>query len=341
MHVHIIIHYNDSYLYVDCGVRFMYDVIALGELLADFIQEDKNKNKQPVYSANPGGAPCNVLAMLTKMGKRTAFIGKVGRDAIGYMLRDALVTCGINIDHLSFDDKVPTTLAFVSKTDDGDRSFSFYRNPGADVMLQESDVNYEIIRNSKIFHFGTLSMTHDGIRNVTKKAVSYAKEQGALISFDPNIRELLWDSLDTLREQMAYGMRMCDILKISDNEIQWFTGKEDFHQAVMRVKSEYDIPLIFLTLGKDGSRAYYKEIWIEMPAFRVEEVIDTTGAGDTFMGVALSKVLDFGMDDLSAENLEEILKYANMAASMITMRKGALMVMPEKREIEKLLYMES
>lgn len=312
----------------------MYDIVALGELLVDFIQEGENSDGHPVFGANPGGAPCNMLAMASKLGKKTGFIGKVGKDSMGIMLRDAVVSCGIDIKGLCFDDKVPTTLAFVSKTSDGDRSFSFYRNPGADVMLSDSDVNYELIRNSKVFHFGTLSMTHEAVRNATKCAINYAKEQSCLISFDPNIREPLWDSMDELRKQMAYGMEKCDILKISDNEILWFTGEEDFDKAIEKLKAEYDIPLIFLTLGKNGSRVYYKEIYSEHLGFSIENVVDTTGAGDTFMGTALSKILDIGMENLNEESLYEILRCANRAASLITLRKGALTVMPEREEIE-------
>lgn len=311
----------------------MYDIVALGELLVDFIQEGMNEDGHPVYSANPGGAPCNMLAMAAKMGKKTGFIGKVGDDSMGHMLQAAITSCGIDGQGLCFDKTVPTTLAFVSKTEDGDRSFSFYRNPGADVMLNENDVDFEMISQAKVFHFGTLSMTHDGARETTKKSIDYAKKQGCLISFDPNIRELLWSSMELLREQMDYGMKHADILKISDNEIQWFTGIYDFDQAVQYLKNMYDIPLIFLTLGKDGSRAYYKDLCVEHKGFMVENVVDTTGAGDTFMGTALSKVLDYGMNGFNEDRLNEILKMANKAASIITTRKGALTAMPDLEEI--------
>ena len=312
----------------------MYDIVALGELLVDFIQEGINEVGHPVFSANPGGAPCNMLAMASKMGRKTGFIGKVGNDSMGKMLRNAIVSCGIDDRGLCHDDKVPTTLAFVSKTETGDRSFSFYRNPGADIMLTENDIDYDMIQNTKIFHFGTLSMTHDDVRKATKKAVDFAKKYQKVISFDPNIRELLWQSLDLLRDQMDYGFRQCDILKISDNEIQWFTGEENFDKAIKKLKAKYNIPLIFLTMGKDGSRVYYQNASIEHKGYVVENAIDTTGAGDTFMGAALSKVLDVGIENLQEDVLKDILKYANRAASLITMRKGALTVMPDCKEIE-------
>lgn len=312
----------------------MYDIVALGELLVDFIQEGINENGQPIFSANPGGAPCNVLAMASKIGKKTAFIGKVGKDSMGLMLEQALASVNIDMTQLKFDDVVPTTLAFVAKTETGDRKFSFYRNPGADMMLDEFDVDEEIFKETKAFHFGTLSMTHVSNCQATYKAVQCAKINSCLISFDPNIREALWGSMENLRKQMIYGMENCDILKISDNEIEWFTGEKDFDKAIGKLKTDYDIPLIFLTLGKDGSRAYYKDICVTAPAFYVENPVDTTGAGDTFMGVVLSKVLDIGMENLNYKNIAELLNYANMAASMITMKKGALKSMPEKIQIE-------
>lgn len=312
----------------------MYDIVALGELLVDFIQEGMNEEGHPVFSANPGGAPCNMLAMASKMGKKTGFIGKVGKDSMGKMLRDAIISCGIDDRGLRNDDKVPTTLAFVSKTETGDRNFSFYRNPGADMMLTVNDIDFDMIQNTKIFHFGTLSMTHDGVRKATKKAVDFAKQHQKVISFDPNIRELLWQSMDLLRDQMDYGFRQCHILKISDNEIQWFTGEEDLDKAIEKLKDEYNIPLIFLTMGKDGSRAYYRNECIEHKGYVVENTVDTTGAGDTFMGTALSKIVDAGIDNLNPNVLLEILKIANKSASLITMRKGALTVMPDKEDIE-------
>lgn len=184
----------------------MYDVVAIGELLVDFIQEDSVETGKRLYSANPGGAPCNLLVMMRHLGKEAAFIGKVGEDALGHMLRDALVSQNIHVENLCFDNKVPTTLAFVSKNEDGDRTFSFYRNPGADMMLEYEEISQELLKETRLFHFGTLSMTHEKNRNGTRRAVETAKTNGALISFDPNIRELLWDSEELLREQMTWDL---------------------------------------------------------------------------------------------------------------------------------------
>ncbi|MDE7283972.1 MAG: carbohydrate kinase, partial [Lachnospiraceae bacterium] len=205
----------------------MYDVTALGELLIDFTENGASAQGNPLFEANPGGAPCNVLAMLAKLGRQTAFIGKVGKDFFGEQLKNAIQEVGINSDYLLMDEEVHTTLAMVHTLPDGDRDFSFYRNPGADMMLTEDEIPEKLIADSKIFHFGTLSMTHEGVRAATKKAVAMAKKSGAIISFDPNLRPPLWKSLDEAKEQVTYGISNCDILKISDNEIQWYTGEED------------------------------------------------------------------------------------------------------------------
>ena len=291
-----------------------FDVVALGELLIDFTENGKSAQGNMTYEANPGGAPCNVLAMLNKAGRKTAFIGKVGQDLFG--------------------NKLKTTLAFVETFPDGDRDFSFYRNPGADMMLRKEDLHEDLIRDAKIFHYGTLSMTHDGVREATKKAIDIAKESGAILSFDPNLRPPLWKTLDDAKEQVAYGLSKCDVLKISDNEIQWFTGEEDFDAGIAKLREQYNIPLIMLSLGRDGSRAYYKDLRVEVKPFLQDSTIETTGAGDTFGGCCLHYVLKYGLDNLDEEKLTEMLTFANAAASIVTTRKGALRVMPEVEEVE-------
>lgn len=314
-----------------------YDVVALGELLIDFTENGTSEQGNPIYEANPGGAPCNVLSMLTKLGHKTAFIGKVGQDIFGNRLKKTLDEVGIDTSDLVMDEEVRTTLAFVETFPDGDRDFSFYRNPGADMMLREEEVDLMMIKDAQIFHFGTLSMTHEGVRNATKKALAAAKEAGALISFDPNLREPLWNSLEDAKEQTAYGLSRCDVLKISDNEIRWFTGEEDYDAGIAKLQAQYDIPLIMLSMGKDGSRAYYKDLRVEVKPFLQEKTIETTGAGDTFGGCCLHYVLKNGLHNLNEENLTEMLTFANAAASIITTRKGALRVMPKEKEVRKLI----
>lgn len=313
-----------------------YDVIALGELLIDFTMNGQSTQGNNMFEACPGGAPCNVLALLNKMGKKTAFIGKVGRDQFGTLLKNTITEAGIDASHLLADDKVNTTLAFVHTFPDGDREFSFYRNPGADMMLTEEDVDPAFISQARIFHFGTLSMTHDGVRAATEKAVQAAKDGGCLISFDPNLRPPLWSSLDLAKEQMEYGFSVCDILKISDNEIQFVSGKEDYDEGIAYLQERYDIPLILLTMGKDGSRVYYKGMRVERPGFSVQ-TIETTGAGDTFGGSSLNYLLEHDFYNLTEEELGEMLTFANAAAAIVTTRKGAIKAMPDREEINRLM----
>lgn len=312
-----------------------YDVVALGELLIDFTNNGVSGQGNPMFEANPGGAPCNVLSMLSKLGKKTGFIGKVGADSFGRQLEDAIKEVGIDSTGLVKDEEVHTTLAFVLKLPNGDRDFSFYRNPGADMMLSKYDLNLDMIRNTTIFHFGTLSMTDEICREATKLAIEEAKKAHATISFDPNLREPLWKSLNEAKEQIAYGMSKCDILKISDNEILWFTGKDDYDEAVADLQKNYkNISLILLSMGPNGSRAYYNGLRVEVPAVLRDNTIETTGAGDTFCGCMLNYILEHGLTDLTEADLTELLTFANMAASIITTRKGALRVMPTKEEIE-------
>lgn len=313
-----------------------YDVIALGELLIDFTMNGQSEQGNNMFEACPGGAPCNVLALLNKMGKKTAFIGKVGKDQFGALLRDTVTEAGIDASNLMVDENVNTTLAFVHTFPDGDREFSFYRNPGADMMLTADEVNPEVVKDTKVFHFGTLSMTHEGVREATKKAVETAKANGCLVSFDPNLRPPLWSSLDLAKEQMEYGFGKCDILKISDNEIQFVSGKEDYEEGIAYLQETYNIPLILLTMGKDGSRAYYKGMRVERPGFSVK-AIETTGAGDTFCGSSLNYLVDHDFENLTEEQLGEMLTFANAAAALVTTKKGAIKAMPVKEEVLELI----
>lgn len=313
-----------------------YDVIALGELLIDFTMNGQSEQGNNMFEACPGGAPCNVLALLNKMGKKTAFIGKVGKDQFGALLRDTITEAGIDASNLMVDENVNTTLAFVHTFPDGDREFSFYRNPGADMMLTADEVNPEVVKDTKVFHFGTLSMTHEGVREATKKVVETAKANGCLVSFDPNLRPPLWSSLDLAKEQMEYGFGKCDILKISDNEIQFVSGKEDYDEGIAYLQETYNIPLILLTMGKDGSRAYYKGMRVERPGFSVK-AIETTGAGDTFCGSSLNYLVDHDFENLTEEQLGEMLTFANAAAALVTTKKGAIKAMPVKEEVLELI----
>ncbi len=315
----------------------MYDVVALGELLVDFIQNGSSANGNPLFEANPGGAPCNVLAMLARLGYQTAFIGKVGDDSFGRMLRQTIRETGIADEGLLYDKKVNTTLALVHTLADGDRDFSFYRKPGADIMLTESEVNKKLIDECRIFHFGSLSLTDEPAAAATKEAVAYAKRMGKLISFDPNLREPLWESEEQSQKAIWYGIEQCDVLKIADNEIKWLTGMDDYDEGVRVVKERSNVRLVNVTQGNQGSLAYYKDKKIYGKPFLSDKTIDTTGAGDTFCACVLSFLLEHGLNDLLETDLEGMLLFANAAASIVTTRKGAIRSMPERKEIDALI----
>lgn len=309
------------------------DVVALGELLIDFTENGISSQSNQLFEVNPGGAPCNVLGMLQKLGRKTAFIGKVGEDSFGKMLVRTIQDQGIDTQGVVYDSCVPTTLAFVHTKDDGDRSFSFYRNPGADMMLQVSEINSELIEQSKLFHFGSLSMTASNVEEATKYAIKKAKDANTIISFDPNLRPPLWKNLNTAREKIAYGLSQCDVLKISDDEIMFMTGETDIDRGIWKIIQTYEIPFVCATMGKKGSKAFFEGKKVEGKPFVRTDTVETTGAGDTFCACMLDFVLQQGIKELEESAVKNMLEFANAAASIITTRKGALRVMPEKQEV--------
>ena len=314
------------------------DVLALGELLIDFTSNGLSEQGNGLFEANPGGAPCNVLAILNKLGKKTAFVGKVGNDGFGRMLKKTLEDLAINTEGLLLDDVYHTTLALVHTAENGDRDFSFYRDPGADVMLTADEVDPELLKRAKIFHYGTLSMTHDGVRAATQKAIEIAKADGQLLSFDPNYREPLWKTVDMAKEQISYGLSQCDILKISEEELELMTGTADIDEGVKILWGKHpNIKLFNVTAGGAGSYSFYKDMKAFQPGFKLGGTIETTGAGDTFGGAVLDYVLEHDIDALTEENLNEMLRFANAAAYLVTTRKGALRSMPEKEQIDEIL----
>ncbi len=319
-------------------IERQFDVTALGELLIDFTENGVSAQGNPVLEANPGGAPCNVLSMLSRFGRKTAFIGKVGNDGFGNMLKQAIRSQGIDDRGLVMDEEVHTTLALVLKKENGDRDFAFYRKPGADVNLNETEVNEELIAQSKIFHFGSLSLTDEPARSATVKAIALAKKYECLISFDPNLREPLWNTLYDAKQQIAWGMAQADFMKISDNEITWFTGIENYDDAIAQLFADYpNLKLICLSLGSEGSCAYYDGIKVTQKPFLQEGTIETTGAGDTFCACVLEGILKYGIENLDEDKIRETLRFANGAASLITTKKGALKVMPEVAEVTAFL----
>lgn len=315
-----------------------FDVVALGELLVDFTDSGLSQQGNTLFEANPGGAPCNVLAMLKKLGRTVAFVGKVGDDMFGQQLRQVIEDVGICADGLTVDSNAHTTLAFVKTAENGDRDFSFYRNPGADMLLTEEELPAGMIAGAKIFHFGTLSMTHETVRRATKTAVALAKAGGAVISFDPNLRPPLWDSLDEARKQIAWGLSQCDVLKIADNELCFMTGEQDFDRGAAALKAKHpNIRLLNVTAGAGGSYSYYAGKRVFVPSFQLGGTIETTGAGDTFCACVLDYVLEKGLNGLTECDLTQMLRLANAAAYLVTTKKGALRSMPELEQVKAIL----
>ena len=318
-----------------------FDVVALGELLVDFTQNGLSEQGNLLFEANPGGAPANVLAMLRKLGKRCAFLGKVGADSFGEMLARTVEEAGIDLRGLRRDPEIPTTLAVVHTFPNGDRDFSFYRKPGADIMLRPEELDEELLGGCRIFHFGTLSLTDEPCRSATEKAVELAKAAGALISFDPNLRPPLWKSEEAAKAAIEWGLARCDILKIADNELLFMTGEHDFDKGAAILRARFPrIRLFNVTAGAEGSYSYYGEERVFVPACKRGGVIETTGAGDTFCACVLNFVLEHGLEDLSWDALRAMLRFANTAAWCVTTRKGAIRSMPERETVEKLLAEE-
>ena len=315
-----------------------FDVAALGELLIDFTQNGRSEQGNLLFEANPGGAPANVLAMLRKLGKRCAFLGKVGRDGFGDLLARTVEEAGVDLRGLRRDEQIHTTLAVVQTLPGGDRDFSFYRRPGADILLKPEELDRELLADCRIFHFGSLSLTDEPCRSATIEALQLAKAAGALISFDPNLRPPLWDDLEDARTWIAWGLERCDILKIADNELLFMTGEEDFDRGAAILQKRFpNIRLLNVTAGAEGSHSYYGDLRVFVPACKRGGVIETTGAGDTFCACVLNYALEHGLEGLDEAALEEMLRFANTAAYLVTTKKGAIRSMPEKEQVEALL----
>lgn len=313
-----------------------YDVIALGELLVDFNALHSNDFDSVVYESNPGGAPCNVLAMLSNLQKRTAFIGKVGDDFLGHALQQRIVRMGISTEGLSKDKKRNTTLAFLNDSKTYPHQYLFYRNRTPDMNLDEGDVDADMLSRTRIFHFGSLSFTHKRCRKATRKAIKAAKSKHRLISFDPNYRPVLWPGEEEARKWMLYGCSVCDILKVEASELAFITQQTTIQNGVDFLQKHYSISLILVTSGEAGSQAFMGNRKVYQEAFLTNRTIDTTGAGDTFLGCCLAYILEQGME-LSDHQLQEMLFRANAAASLETTRKGAIRAMPTQAELEDYL----
>lgn len=314
----------------------MFDVVTMGELLIDFTPVGRSEQGQPLFECNPGGAPANVAVLLAKLGMRVAFIGKVGTDSFGELLRETLQGYGVNTEGLRICTEAHTTLAFVQLTNNGERSFSFCRNPGADLTLDQGEVNYDLIDQSRVFHFGSLSMTAEPAKTATLKALEYARSKGLLITFDPNLREPLWASQDAAKEAIEEGLFYTDILKVSQEELIFLTGKEDPGEGTLQLMRAYDIPLIFVTLGDQGCFFRYLNAVGTAPAYSVN-MVDSTGAGDAFFGAAIYKVLQItgGFQRMTLDDVAECARFANAAGALTTMGKGGIPALPDKVKIDR------
>lgn len=312
----------------------MYDVTAIGELLIDFAALKTDGAGYPTMKANPGGAPGNFLAALSAYGAKTAFLGKVGDDAFGKLLRETMAGAGIETRGIVTDNTVFTTLAFVTFSPDGDRSFSFARKPGADTRLLFEELNLALIDEAKVFHFGTLSLTDEPVRTTTQKAVAYAKERGRLITFDPNLRPPLWSSMEEAREQILWGLSNADVVKLSDEEVEFLWGITDEKEAADKLLNEYGVKLAMVTLGPKGAYLANKNGGASAKCPAVKP-IDTTGAGDIFGGSAVSRLLKTGKepDCLAVKELEAIAGFASAAASLSTQKTGGIPSIPTEAEV--------
>ena len=312
----------------------MIDVVALGELLIDFATQNTDTDGYPTMAAHPGGAPANFLAALTKFGAETALIGKVGSDTFGKLLLSTLKKAGIETKGMVVTDDVFTTLAFVTFDAHGDREFAFSRKPGADTCLSFEEIDLSLIDEAKVFHFGTLSLTDEPARSATYKAVAYAKEKGKLITYDPNLRKPLWADLEEAKHQLIWGLGQADVVKISDEEVEFLFGL-GVEEGAKYILENFGVKLVFVTCGADG--CFFKNAVSEghVPSLSNIHVIDTTGAGDIFGGSAVWKLLQTGKTptELSADELTNIVSFACTAAGLSTTKPGGISSIPALRDV--------
>ncbi|WKA57095.1 PfkB family carbohydrate kinase [Planococcus shenhongbingii] len=316
----------------------MFDVVALGELLIDFTPAGKSANGNTLFETNPGGAPANVLATLAKFNARTAFIGKVGTDQFGSFLGDTLQKGKIDTQGLVYSKDVNTTLAFVHLKENGDRSFQFYRSPGADIMLDEQEVDIALVQNAKVFHFGSLSMTHEPAKTATLKAVKAAQEKDVLISYDPNLRQALWGSLSHAKETIIEGLQYADILKISEEELEFITDIRNLEEGSQFLFEKFGLKVVLITLGSKGCFYRFGKDTGHINGFQVN-AIDTTGAGDLFLGAFLYQFIkkEVSWDLVQAHDVEKMILFANATAALGTTKKGAIPAIPHLNDVNELI----
>ena len=308
----------------------MYDVVALGELLIDFTTIRADSDGYPTMAAHPGGAPANFLAAIAKFGGKAAMLGKVGTDTFGKLLTSTLREVGIETKGIVASDDFFTTLAFVTLDANGDREFAFARKPGADTQLRFDELELSLLDETRVFHFGTLSLTGEPSRTTTYRAVEYAREHGKLITFDPNLRKPLWRELDEAKQQMLWGLAHADVVKISDEEVEFLFGL-GVQEGAQYILEHFPVKLVFVTCGPDGCWFQNKNASGHVDSLRNIQVVDTTGAGDIFGGSAVWKLLQTGKapEVLDEAALREIVSFACTAAGLSTTKPGGISSVPD------------
>ena len=307
----------------------MTDVVALGELLIDFTNVAADPEGYPTMAAHPGGAPANFLAALSKFGAKAALLGKVGNDTFGKLLVGTLQKAGIETRGLIMADDVFTTLAFVTLDETGNREFAFARKPGADTQLSFDEIDLTLLDEAKVFHFGTLSLTDEPARSATYQAVAYAKEKGKLITYDPNLRKPLWKDLEEAKKQLLWGLAQADVVKISDEEVEFLFGL-GVEDGAAHILENYGVKLVFVTCGAEGCFFQNKNAKGHVPSLSGIKVADTTGAGDIFGGSAVWKLLQLGKapEELTESELQETVRFACTAAGLSTTKPGGISSVP-------------
>jgi len=311
----------------------LYDVVALGELLIDFTPAGISQLGNAMFERNPGGAPANVLSAVSKLGGKGAFIGKVGNDQFGIFLKNVLEEHDIETKGLKFSKEVNTTLAFVHLDERGDRSFSFYRKPGADMMLSSDDLDLDMIDEAKIFHFGSLSMTNEPSKSATKTALEYARRKGKIITYDPNWRPALWDNDEAAKEGMIFGLQFADILKISEEELEFLSGTKDVHDGSKRL-FDMGIKIVIVTLGSKG--CFYNCLAGSGYLNTYDtKVVDTTGAGDSFLGALIYQISKYvgEIETIKLDELKAMIDFSNAVGALCASKKGAINAMPAIEEV--------
>lgn len=313
------------------------DIVALGELLIDFTPYGQSNEGNVLFEQNPGGAPANALVAATRFGAKTAFIGKVGDDQFGHYLKGILDKVNIGTSGLVFTKDANTTLAFVHLNPDGDRSFSFYRKPGADILIEVEDLNKDLINKAKVFHFGSISLTHEPARSTTIHAIQHAKQNGALISYDPNWRPGLWKTHEESIRWMKKGIEYADIVKVSEEELELITGEEDLEKG-SNILAQRGVKVVFVTLGTEGCYYRIKGGTGHVAAFKVP-TIDTTGAGDSFFGSMLYQIIEANkkLEDLTKVQMDKYVEISNATAALCVQKKGAIPGIPLRKQVKEFM----